>query len=207
MAKKKLGTIEWRERLIEIRQMKSGELRDNENNSKIHTDAQKEPLAGLLSEIGKVDILKAYHSERTGALTLWDGHCRRELRPDEVWNVGIYDLTDAEADLLLATFDPIGWQAEQSRQKIEALMAGIRSGNETLTAFLEDQQQRLGLVPSNIEMDEISIGPGGNGTLTENVGQEQRIMILVPPVEYQDARRAVLALIENNRTWDVRFPK
>lgn len=146
MAKKK-APIEWRERLLSVDKMAAASLLDHPLNPKIHGDNQKQPLEGLLSEVGKVDILKAYHSERNGgALTLWDGHCRRELRPDEVWNVGIYDLTDAEADLLLATFDPIGWQAEQSKQRLESLMETIRAKNQHVVSFLADEGARFGLV-------------------------------------------------------------
>lgn len=144
---RKAKAIEWRERLIKIERMPASALLDHPLNPKIHPDAQKEPLAGLLSEVGKVDILKAYLSERNeGALTLWDGHCRRELRPDEMWNVGIYDLTDAEADLLLATFDPIGWQAEQSKQRLESLMDTIKAGNSHVVSFLAEQGARLGII-------------------------------------------------------------
>jgi len=144
---RKAKAIEWRERLIKIERMPASALLDHPFNPKIHPDSQKEPLAGLLSEVGKVDILKAYLSERNeGALTLWDGHCRRELRPDEIWNVGIYDLTDAEADLLLATFDPIGWQAEQSKQRLESLMDTIKAGNSHVVSFLAEQGVRLGII-------------------------------------------------------------
>lgn len=144
---RKAKAIEWRERLIKIERMPASALLDHPFNPKIHPDSQKEPLAGLLSEVGKVDILKAYLSERNeGALTLWDGHCRRELRPDEMWNVGIYDLTDDEADLLLATFDPIGWQAEQSKQRLESLMDTIKAGNSHVASFLAEQGARLGII-------------------------------------------------------------
>lgn len=151
MAKRKakiIGkTIEWRERLVKIERMPASDLLDHPLNPKIHPDAQKQPLEGLLSEVGKVDILKAYLSERNeGALTLWDGHCRRELRPEEMWNVGIYDLTDDEADLLLATFDPIGWQAEQSKQRLESLMDTIKAGNSHVVSFLAEQGARLGII-------------------------------------------------------------
>jgi hypothetical protein len=65
----------WKDRLIEIKSLRAGDLLDHPLNPKIHPDGQKRPLESLLSEVGKVDILRAYYSERNGgALTLWDGH-------------------------------------------------------------------------------------------------------------------------------------
>lgn len=145
----------WRERLIEIRQMKAGDLLDHPLNPKIHPASQKQPLEGLLVEVGKVDILKAYYSERNGnALTLWDGHCRRELDIEQVWNVGIYDLTDAEADLLLATFDPIGWEATQSAVKLDEVLRGVSAGSESLQKFLSEAAEKAGIVPPSVEFKE-----------------------------------------------------
>src|SRR5262245_64548052 len=114
---------QWRDRLIEIKSLCAGDLLDHPLNPKIHPDSQKAPLEGLLREVGKVDILRAYYSERNGgALTLWHGHCRRDLRSDETWQVGIYDIDDKTADLLLASVDRIGWQAETSRQTLDELV-------------------------------------------------------------------------------------
>lgn len=145
----------WKERLLEVRKMNVGELLDHPLNPKIHPASQKEPLRALLDGVGKVDILRAYYSERNeGKLTLWDGHCRRELKGDEEWNVGIYDLNDAEADLLLATFDPVGWQAEQSRAKLEAIIRDVSTGSAELQQFLSEQSEKLGIIAPSVEFKE-----------------------------------------------------
>lgn len=145
MAKKE-KKIEWRERLIEVRVMKAGDLKDHSLNPKIHGQTQRDCLNGILQDVGKVDILKAYYSERNGGdLTLWDGHCRSQLNKDQQWHVGIYDLDDSEADLLLATFDPIGWQAEQSRAKVEQLLRDVKK-SQGIEGVIEVEAQRQNIV-------------------------------------------------------------
>lgn len=172
MAKKK--TTDWKERLLEVRQMKAGDLMDHPLNPKVHGDSQKTPLKGLLEEVGKVDILKAYYSERLGgALTLWDGHCRRELDIDQVWNVGIYDLSDAEADLLLATFDPIGWQAQQSNVKLDALLREVSTGSAELQKFLSEAAEKAGVINLPSEPAENRLTENGSGEYEDDFLEEE----------------------------------
>src|SRR5262245_397945 len=104
----------WRDRKIETRRIRVGDVLPHPLNPKIHPKSQLEPLRGLLETVGKLDSLKAYYSEREGgALVFFDGHGRQSLDPEAVWDVDIYDLSDQEADLAVATFDPIGWQSRQ----------------------------------------------------------------------------------------------
>lgn len=73
----------WKERLIEVRPMRAGDICSHPLNPKRHPDSQKAHVLGLLREVGKVDILRAYQSERTGGLTFFDGHCREEMEPGD----------------------------------------------------------------------------------------------------------------------------
>ncbi len=165
----KESKIEWRERYIETVTLRAGDVLPHPNNPKIHPANQLEPLSGLLEEVGKVDSLKAYRSEREGGkLVYWDGHARMGLRPDESWRVDVYNLTDAEVDLLLATFDPIGWQAEQGRAKLEALMSDITTGNAALMSFLSQQAESVGI---------ISAEDNGADTSTQVGALEYRVII------------------------------
>lgn len=146
-AKKK---IEWRDRYAETVIVPAGDILPHPKNPKIHPANQLNPLTGLLEEVGKVDALKAYRSEREGGkLVYWDGHARMSLRPDERWRVDVYDLTDSEVDLLLATFDPVGWQAEQSRAKLETLMADISTSNADVMEFLNRCAEEVGITSDN----------------------------------------------------------
>src|SRR5262245_48831565 len=146
---KKESKPEWRDRYLETVTVRAGDILPHALNPKIHPAQQLEPLGAILEDVGKVDALKAYRSEREGgALVYWDGHARMGLRPDEVWRVDVYDISDAEADLLLASFDPVGWEAEQSRAKLDALMQDIQTGNADLMSFLSKQTEEAGIIPA-----------------------------------------------------------
>jgi hypothetical protein len=148
--------LPWRDRYVETIQVQAGSINPHPHNPKLHGEPQKKALNGLLEEVGKVDSLKAYRSEKFGGLVFWDGHGRRDLRPDETWRVDVYDLTDAEVDLLLAAYDPIGWMATQSRVEMETVMQGINAENAQLVQFLAKQGKRLGITQDEDEtLDEI----------------------------------------------------
>ena len=143
-----MSETDWRERLMEVRQMRAGDVLPHPLNPKIHPPSQNEALTGLLEDVGKCDILKAYHSEREGGkLVFFDGHARQGLKPDEVWNIGIYDVTDDEADKLLLTFDPIAQEAQVSAAKMEMLLHRTSSGNAAVMEFLAKQAEKHGIVP------------------------------------------------------------
>lgn len=128
--------------------MRAGDVLPHPLNPKIHPPSQNEALTGLLEDVGKCDILKAYRSEREGGkLVFFDGHARQGLKPDEIWNVGIYDVTDDEADKLLLTFDPIAQEAQASQAKLEMLLHRTSSGNAAVMEFLAKQAERAGIVP------------------------------------------------------------
>lgn len=143
-----MSETDWRERLMEVRQMRAGDVLPHPLNPKIHPPSQNEALTGLLEDVGKCDILKAYHSEREGGkLVFFDGHARQGLKPDEIWNIGIYDVTDDEADKLLLTFDPIAQEAQASAAKMEMLLHRTSSGNAAVMEFLAKQAEKHGIVP------------------------------------------------------------
>lgn len=115
---------EWRNRIIEQRTVTVAELRANPSNWRKHPAAQAKAIRGLLSEVGIVAPLIAYYSPRAnGSLTLIDGHMRHETGGE--WPVTILDVTDEEADLILATFDPITGMAEMDAQALAGLLGRV----------------------------------------------------------------------------------
>jgi len=111
------------DRITEFRRMKARELLDNQGNWRTHPSIQREAVKGILEQVGIVDVLMAYYSEREGGkLTLMDGHLRKELDPDQEWPVVITDLTDEEADLILTTHDPLAAMAGVDAEKLRALL-------------------------------------------------------------------------------------
>lgn len=150
-AKKEL----WRNRKIETKRMRVGDVLPHPMNPKIHGENQLAPLRGLLETVGKLDDLKAYYSERNeGKLTFFDGHGRMSLDPAEEWDVDVYDLTDAEADLAVATFDPIAYQAQMSRERLDELLREVSTGDESLLKLISEMAQTEGIVPPDVEFKE-----------------------------------------------------
>ena len=131
--------------------LKPAELRPNPRNWRKHPKAQSDALAGILAEVGIAGALLAYKSERNGgALTLIDGHMRTETA-DAEWPVLVLDLSDAEADLLLASYDPLSKMAETDPAALGALLADIQTAEEGLSAMLAGMAEEAGITPPDFE--------------------------------------------------------
>src|SRR5437773_730344 len=116
-----------RDRVQEFRRVPARELLDHEGNPRRHPQAQRDALRGVLEQVGIADALVAYHSQRNGGkLTLVDGHLRKQDY-DLDWPTLILDVTDEEADLLLATHDPLAALAEYDRPKLQALLEEVQA--------------------------------------------------------------------------------
>jgi hypothetical protein len=134
------GTI--RDRIQEFRRVPARELLDHEGNPRRHPQAQRDALRGVLEQVGIAAALVAYHSERNGGkLTLVDGHLRKQDF-DLDWPVLILDVTDEEADLLLATHDPLAGLAEYDRPKLQALLQEVRAKSPAVVGMLKDLAKR-----------------------------------------------------------------
>jgi hypothetical protein len=148
-----------RKRIVETRAISARELQDNAGNWRMHPKAQKEAMQGILAEIGETDTLKAYYSERnSGALTLIDGHLRRDVAPDHEWDVSILDLTDEEADYMLAVYDTVTGLAEADAERVTALLDRVTTDNldvrEMLRRLEVEAHQLLGKQREGDEGDE-----------------------------------------------------
>jgi hypothetical protein len=100
-----------RDRIKELRRVKAKELRANPKNWRRHPKIQVDALQALLSEIGYADALIARELP-DGKLLLIDGHLRADITPDNEVPVLVLDVTEEEADKLLATLDPLSAMAE-----------------------------------------------------------------------------------------------
>lgn len=125
-------------RVVEMKVMKAGDLLVHDGNPFVAATYQREALQGDLEEIGIVDALKAYYSERNGGkLTLLDGHKRQALHPEQMWPVIILDIDDDEADVQITLHNTIGmWQAIDP-VKMQALIERARVQNKQLAAAKE----------------------------------------------------------------------
>ncbi len=111
-----------RDRVVELRRVRAGDIRPHPKNWRGHPKAQQAALDEALASLGMADVLLAYVAG-DGVLTLVDGHARRERDLDAVWPVVILDLSDAEAEELLATLDPLAALAETNRGALDELRA------------------------------------------------------------------------------------
>tara|TARA_R110000765_G_scaffold55405_1_gene109834 strand:+ start:1799 stop:2434 length:636 start_codon:yes stop_codon:yes gene_type:complete len=150
--------VEIRDRIKELRKVKASELLPNPKNWRKHPDAQANALRGTLSEIGYADALIAY--ETPNGLMLIDGHLRAETTPEMEVPVLVTDLTEDEADTLLATLDPLSAMARTDEDALLELVSSLNIQNDAvnlmLEAVLEGETQALKDVGATPDLDELS---------------------------------------------------
>jgi hypothetical protein len=118
--------------------LKAGDLVPHELNPRVHSDAQRSALSMLYEEIGFARSLLVYELP-DGKFKLIDGHLRQSLTPDEIVDVEVLDVSDAEARALLLAIDPLAQLAgyddkllDELRQTTECDSAAVKSLWQTL---------------------------------------------------------------------------
>jgi hypothetical protein len=133
-----------RDRITDFRRVPARDLLDHDGNPRRHPQAQRDALRGLLEQVGIAAALTAYPSERNGGqLTLIDGHLRKQDF-DCDWPVLILDVSDAEADLLLATYDPLSALAEYDKPALDQLLGRVKARSPALLAVVKDLAAKAG---------------------------------------------------------------
>lgn len=123
-----------------LRQVRAGDIRVSGKNFRTHNEAQRTAMRGLLADVGYVGALIARELP-DGGVELLDGHMRLgEAADDDELPVLVVDISDEEAALVLATFDPIGDLAGLDLGKQRDLLATIETANEDLFGLLERLQ-------------------------------------------------------------------
>jgi DNA modification methylase len=126
-----------RDRIKELRRVRAGDLVPNSRNWRTHPKAQQDALRGILAEIGYADALLARELP-DGRLEIVDGHLRAETTPDELVPVLVLDLTEAEADKLMLTLDPLAAMAEANQEALGKLLQEIETQNPAVQAMLDN---------------------------------------------------------------------
>jgi DNA modification methylase len=88
-----------------------------------------------LTEIGYADALLARELP-DGRLMLIDGHLRAETTPESVVPVLVLDVTEAEAEKILLTLDPLAAMAESDAERIKALLQTVRTDDQAVEQLL-----------------------------------------------------------------------
>lgn len=117
--------MEVRDRIVELRRVKASELTPNPKNWRTHPEPQRSALRAMIESIGYANALLARETKK--GLVLIDGHLRAETTPDALVPVLVLDVTEAEADQLLATVDPLAAMAEADAERLAELIADVQS--------------------------------------------------------------------------------
>jgi DNA modification methylase len=126
-----------RDRVTELRRVPAGELRPNPKNWRKHPQSQHDALRGVLAEVGIADALLARQLD-DGSLMLIDGHLRADVDPATQWPVLILDVSEAEADKLLAAM------AESDTKALDALLREVNTSSEAVARMLADLAKDAG---------------------------------------------------------------
>ncbi len=138
----------WTNRIVAHGEASPGDLVPNPENWRLHSDAQKGALAGVLGDVGLVQSVVV--NRTTGHLV--DGHLRVELAIAEGQPsvpVVYVELSEREERLVLASLDPITAMASADREKLAELLTSIDSDDDALRGLLEAiaRQERVELPP------------------------------------------------------------
>jgi hypothetical protein len=136
-----------RNRVKSLRMVPASDLRPNPKNWRTHPKAQQDALRGVLSEIGLADACLARELP-DGSLMLIDGHLRAETLGDGEVPVLILDVSEAEADKILATLDPLAAMADSDAAKLDELLRNVDTGSEALQQMLAATAAQAGLYES-----------------------------------------------------------
>jgi len=124
-----------RDRVVELRRVRAGDLLPNPKNWRRHPPQQQNALRAMLADVGYADALLA--RETAAGLMLVDGHLRAETTPDSLVPVLVLDVDEVEADKLLATLDPLAGMAVADEEALSELMASVSIPSEDLLRELE----------------------------------------------------------------------
>lgn len=147
-----LDAAEIRNRIKEIVTVRFGDILPHPKNPKNHHDPQRQAFRGAVRDVGFTSVPTAYHSERHGGKLTWsDGHLRGSEVADYVGQVAIQDITDEEADYVIAVTDPIAGMAQYDNDKLDALLREVNSGSAAVMDMLAGLAEDAGIVPPNFE--------------------------------------------------------
>jgi DNA modification methylase len=151
---------EIRDRVVELRRVRAGDLHENPRNWRRHPERQRRALRALLDEVGFADAILA-RERADGSLEIVDGHLRRSMDPEMVVPVLLLDVDEQEADKLLVSLDPLAALAGSDPGPLASLLASVETSSEELRSLFADLasaaevEARLGLV----DAEEIPAAP------------------------------------------------
>jgi hypothetical protein len=149
-----METMKIKDRITGLKRIKAADLRPHPQNWRIHTQAQREALQGLLCEVGYADALIARQLPDK-SYQLLDGHLRAETTPNTRVPVLVVDLDDEEAAKLLASLDSLAAMAGSDPTQLDALLAGLKTDSAALSAIWEGMTSKVAEAIAPVEFKEI----------------------------------------------------
>src|SRR5213594_3793655 len=120
-----------RDRVVELVRVRAGDLVANPGNWRRHPERQRAALRGLLRDVGYADALLARR----------DGE------------VLVLDVSEAEADTLLATLDPLAALARPDPEALASLLERVQSSSQAVMDLLAGLARGAGLPARSLLTD------------------------------------------------------
>jgi hypothetical protein len=133
-----------RNRIIEHRDVPAELIKNNPKNYRLHPTEQRDALIGVLEEVGIVDTVML-RELGDGTYELIDGHLRKDILKGQMVPATIVDLTESEADLILATHDPLTGMAKHDPEKLEELLKDLETNNPSIADLLQQLADQAGI--------------------------------------------------------------
>jgi hypothetical protein len=163
----------WANRIVGYGEEAPDQLLANPRNFRIHPKPQQDALLGVLREVGVVqDVLV---NKSTGFVV--DGHLRISLALREKQTtipVKYVELSEDEEALILATLDPLAALAATDKEKLDALLHDVSTGDAVVQGLLADMAIKAGIVPG-VNTDDL--WKGMPDFEQENIGGWKSIII------------------------------
>jgi len=148
----------FRDRIIDLRRVKASELVPNEKNPRTHGEHQAAAMRGILAEVGWVDGL-IVRQLPDGRLKIINGHLRQGIAAEELVPVLVTDLSEAESDKVLLTFDPITELAGTNTAELEKLIARVKIETPDLQKMIDELAKQAGIGLKEVVEDEVPAVP------------------------------------------------
>jgi DNA modification methylase len=124
--------MEIRDRIKELVRVRARDLVRHKKNYRRHPKAQADALRGLLAEIGYANAVLVRRLPN-GSYQIIDGHLRAETTPDDIIPALVLDVTEDEADKLLASLDPLAAMAESDAERLTDLLKSVQTESPAVT--------------------------------------------------------------------------
>ena len=124
-----------KDRIKSLKRIPASKLIPHPLNHRTHPDHQKRVLQGLLDDVGWADAVIV--RETPEGYQILDGHLRSEMTTGKIPCL-VVDLSDDEANLLLATHDHIAGMAGTDQSKLDDLLSELSSKNDDVQSLLDE---------------------------------------------------------------------